>query len=612
MIKRKNRANALSRQVNRLDRKAGEWEMFSRRYSLARIVIFVLGGLGTWLAAVWLGGRAGWATFFVFLVIFLIVAFFHRRLLSWIEKAHILRGIIHSQLSRLNLDWESIPFRSQTNTQTRSSFEIDLDLKGQRSLQHLIDICVSAEGSQLLAEWLSQQDPNLDQALRRQQVVRELVPLTNLRHRFLLTFNLASKENMQGELLLRWLRENLPSHKLAWRLIAATLLVAANLILFIAFLTAAIPPYWLVSFGLYMAFYYFNIRDLSQFLEAVLQLDHELDKFWPLLRFLEKAPLVGRKHLAGLLEPLRVARGSPSDRLRTVKWITSGVGVRANPVISLLLNLLLPWDFFFAFLAARARQAIASDLPKWLEVLYNFEALTSLANFGYTNPDYTFPEIDPDATPVFQAKGLSHPLLTPAAKISNDFCTGSLGEIFIITGSNMAGKSTFVKSIGVNLCLAYAGGPVNADFLRTRPFRLHTCIKISDSITDGFSYFYAEVKCLKRLLERLQSPGYPLMYLVDEIFRGTNNRERLFGSRAYLRSMIGVQAIGFLATHDIELSSLAQESGLISNYHFRDKVEEGKLIFDYQIHPGPSPTTNALIIMQLEGLPVEQPGELKD
>ena len=170
----------------------------------------------------------------------------------------------------------------------------------------------------------------------------------------------------------------------------------------------------------------------------------------------------------------------------------------------------------------------------------------------------------------------------------------------------MAGKSTFLKTIGINFCLAYAGGPVNASEFRTTPFRLHTCIRISDSITDGFSYFYAEVKCLKSLLEELNTiDGFPLLYLIDEIFRGTNNRERLIGGRSYVRMLVGKSGICFLATHDLELASLADEGSRIHNYHFRDSVQDGMLVFDYKIHPGPSPTTNALKIMRMEGLPVE-------
>jgi DNA mismatch repair ATPase MutS len=273
---------------------------------------------------------------------------------------------------------------------------------------------------------------------------------------------------------------------------------------------------------------------------------------------------------------------------------------------------LTPWDFWIAAIIARYREHMARLLPVWLNSFHNLEALISLGAFTAQNPDYTFPEICVEAQPVFEAQGLGHPLLPYERKICNDFHLATLGELSIITGSNMAGKSTFIRTIGVNLCLAYAGGPVNATFWRSLPFRLYTCIRISDSLGDGFSYFYAEVKRLKGLLEAISPDGYsnnrvqsqPLLYLIDEIFRGTNNRERMIGSRAYVKALIGAKGIGVIATHDLELVHLAEIYSQVLNFHFRDEVQEGKLVFDYLIRPGPSPTTNALKIMQIEGLPV--------
>jgi DNA mismatch repair ATPase MutS len=253
------------------------------------------------------------------------------------------------------------------------------------------------------------------------------------------------------------------------------------------------------------------------------------------------------------------------------------------------------------------RPAVARILPEWLETWVQLEALVCLANYAGLNLQAAFAEIDPQATPVFQADCLSHPLIHAQRATPNDFSISSLGELALITGSNMAGKSTFIKAVGINLCLAYAGGPVMARSLRCRPFRLHTCIRITDSIEDGISYFYAEVKRLRSLLAELQAVDpRPVLYLIDEIFRGTNNRERLAGSRAYLHALSGSPGVGLIATHDLELAHLAEVDRRVQNFHFRDEVKEGILAFDFLIRPGPSPTTNALKIMALEGLPVPE------
>ena len=154
----------------------------------------------------------------------------------------------------------------------------------------------------------------------------------------------------------------------------------------------------------------------------------------------------------------------------------------------------------------------------------------------------------------------------------------------------MAGKSTFLRTVGVNLCLAYAGAPVNAERLRISLFRIFTCIKVSDSVQDGLSYFYAEVKRLKLLLSAAETEDdLPVMFLIDEIFRGTNNRERHLGSHAFIRALSRQRnALGLIATHDLELTSLAEEIPGIANFHFREEVGDGKMVFDYQLRPGPA------------------------
>ena len=605
MDQRLRRQNALENQIGRLGRRTSRLQARSRLFSWYRLGILVLGGLVVWLAALRLGAGWGWRAALLLFLALIAAAILHRRLENGIEKLSAYQAIKSAHLARLHLAWDRIPQPASPIGMPGSPLAIDLDIAGPRSLHHLLDIAISREGSQLLVDWLTQSEPELEKIRARQPVVRELVPLVAFRDRLLLAFQQASREKLEGEKLLRWLEEPLPAGKLRWMLPVSAVWVAANLALFVLNTFAVLPAYWIISLSAYMAFYLFTTGDFHTFFEAIVILDAGLGKFRTVLQFLERRRLPGKPNLLGLLAPLRQAGQSPSKQLRRVKWVTAGAGMRMNPVIGLLLNLFLPWDFVFAYLAAITRSKVALSLPAWFGVLYNLEAFISLANFAYLNPDYTFPEIAPGAEPVLQAEGLCHPLLPPHEKVCNDIRVAALGEIAVITGSNMAGKSTFIRTIGINLCLAYAGGPVNAARFRARPFRLHTCIRISDSVVEGYSYFYAEVRCLKRLMHRLAAGGEPVLYLIDEIFRGTNNRERLVGSRAYLRSVIEKDGVGFLATHDLELAGLAEESRRVTNYHFRDEVHAGKLVFDYRLRPGPSTTTNALKIMRMEGLPVD-------
>jgi DNA mismatch repair ATPase MutS len=170
----------------------------------------------------------------------------------------------------------------------------------------------------------------------------------------------------------------------------------------------------------------------------------------------------------------------------------------------------------------------------------------------------------------------------------------------------MSGKSTFIRTLGVNISLAYAGSVVNADYLELSLFDLFSCIKVNDSLQESISFFYAEVKRLKALLDEIDKSQYPVLFLIDEIFRGTNNIERFKGSSMYIKKLVGTNAIGAVATHDLELVKLSGESVKVNNYHFKEEIINGEMVFDYKINPGPCPTTNALKIMKLAGLPVEE------
>jgi hypothetical protein len=601
------------RRIARYDRRIERLQALNSRFSWYRLAAFLAGGVTVWLAAARLGNAWGWRAFAAALAVFSLVVFLHRRLDRALERARTWRSLQTAHLARLELDWEALhrhtfaPAEASGGREPppRSPLDIDLDLTGERSLHRLLDCAASLQGSRLLTKWLTLGHAEPQAIAERQSLVRELKPMQQFRDRLALVYRLAARERLDGDKLLGWLEEDIPTGRLRWALPVAGLWGAANLALFLLSLLNDFPAYWIISASFYLAFYYYNIRIFQQAFETIVELEGELVKFRPALRLLERRPIGENPHLAALLAPIRAGGQQPSRQLRRIALVTAGVGLRMNPILGLALNLFLPWDYLFAWLAAGARRRLRRVLPVWFQAFYTLEAAGSLANFAGLNPDYAFPRISDAAEPVFAAAGLGHPLIARGHQVRNDFHVDDLGDIAIITGSNMAGKSTFIKAVGVNLCLAYAGGPVDAFELRARPFRLYTVIRISDSISDGYSYFYAEVRRLKGLLELLDQDGPPVLYLVDEIFRGTNNRERLIGSRSTLRALLTKNGVGLLATHDLELATLEQESPKVRNYHFRDQVQDGRLAFDYRIHPGPSPTTNALRIMAMEGLPVE-------
>lgn len=611
--KKKKRLTVLERHKKRLENQLKVFKRLDNRFAWIRMAILLIGGLGTYLAfqfgVAWWGQAVGMLAIGVF---GLAVAG-HRKLDKSVQHFKISLHLVETLMARMGLDWGNIPTPPAIQQDRQHPFEMDLNVTAKRSIQQLIDTAVSAGGSQRLRDWLLDPHPDLVKIHHRQLVVRELEPLYGFRTKLALTSALAAGqpgERWDGEGLMKWLEKHSYSHSVMRWVILLGVLGLANLTLFILNALGWLPAFWVVTLLLYGVLYYTKHQRYHDLFEEAYYLGTTLEKFRAVLIYLEDYPYGETSQLAKVCEPFIMARSQPSRYLRRIVWIASATSLSHNQFLGLVINLAVPWDLYFAERLERYKIEMRQLLPKWLESWYELEALNSLANFSYLNPDFAFPEVventgDGDR-PFFEGRELGHPLLADDQRICNDFTIDQLGKIAIISGSNMSGKSTFLRTLGVNLLLAYAGGRVNATYLRIMPMRVFSSIGISDSLSDGISYFYAEVKRLRTLLDGLERDDLlPLFFLIDEIFQGTNNREREIGSRSYVGTLAGKNGVGVISTHDLELVKLADEIDQVGNFHFREEVQGGKMVFDYRLRSGPCPTTNALKIMQLEGLPVE-------
>ncbi len=604
MVKRLTRLRALQNQILRVENRLQKMEKLSRRYSMIRLLIFLsVAGLCI-LITYFLSDLFFWITAGLGVIVFNVVAYSHRRLERSAKRHHIWRQIKITQLARKQLDWAAIPAPAEQPPERDHPFEIDLNITGAKSLHHLLDLAITVEGSARLKKWLLGTTPELHEIRQRQTRIQEITPLSRFRDKLLLSFMEVTNEPLEGKKFLAWLaQKSLRSH--SWLLPLFSALALLNLALFVLTHLQLTPEYWLFTFFVYAALYLVYAENITSIFDEALFLEEKLDKLKTILFYLESYPYGRNKNLAALCSVFKVSTKRPSAQLKQIRAIATAIGLRMNPLARILLNAIMPWDWYCAYFLARQKAKLAEALPQWLEVCFELEALNSLANFSYLNPDYTFAEIVKDDKKL-QARQIGHPLIPTEQRITNDFSLQNLGELAMVTGSNMSGKSTFLRTLGINLSLAYAGGPVCANHLQVSLLRLFTSLNVNDSLSDGFSFFYAEVRRLKALLESLQNgQAPPLFFLIDEIFKGTNNRERLIGSRAYVRALVGQNGFGVIATHDLELTTLAEAFPQIHNFHFREEVVAGKMIFDYKLHSGPCPTTNALKIMALAGLPVE-------
>lgn len=595
-----NRLLRLQQHVEQLDRYISELQSRSNTLSQWRLSVFFGGGLVSLIGIEVLPMSLSLLLWIIVIGVFGYLVRRHQQINGRLVYYQNWQHIKQQHIACMTIDWEQLPTPPDVHVPDEHPFATDINIAGSRSLLHLVDTTMTYEGAQTLTDWLLQTTPMPQQTRRRQQFVRDTRDMWRFRDKLQLYGRLAGHQNrIHGKYILDWFTQSVSNQNLRPTVLLAWGLAATTAVLLLGFLLVGLPPLFVGSLLLYGVVIYRQLETISERFANTRSLHRYLSRLQGVFAFLENT------HHPALDEQLQpFHQQKPSQALRRLTQLMVAASAQQNPFLAFFLNIAVPYDLTIAYLLDQQKEKLSSQMQEWLSAWFQLEALNALANFAYLNPQHIFPEFEDGAG--LQATALGHPLLKDEQRVSNDFVMAHTQDVVIITGSNMAGKSTFLRTLGVSIALAYAGGAVQAEHLKLAWLRLFTAIKVSDSINDGISYFYAEVRRLKALLNELdREHPYPLFFMIDEIFKGTNNRERLIGSRAYIRTVAQKNGIGLVATHDLELVKLADEFDAIRNFHFREDVIEGKMVFDYLIRQGPSPTTNALKIMEIEGLPVE-------
>ncbi|HKW09443.1 MAG TPA: hypothetical protein VJO33_03625, partial [Gemmatimonadaceae bacterium] len=312
--------------------------------------------------------------------------------------------------------------------------------------------------------------------------------------------------------------------------------------------------------------------------------------------------------LATLATALREAPGAAAA-LGRVERIAAWAEVRQSPMLHFALDWVFLWDFHVGAALDNWKRTAGRHVRAWLSTLGEFEALTALSTLAHDQPYWTFPDLHDDARVTLEASDLAHPLMADAQRITNDVTVGPAGTFLLITGSNMSGKSTLLRAIGVNCVLAQAGGPVCASSYRSHTLRLYACMRIEDSLVNGVSLFMAELRRLKSIVDgaRTQVPGQPpVLYLFDEMLHGTNSSERRVAARIVLEHLLDAGAIGAVTSHDLSLASAGPIRAAARCVSFADSIDRTSgtpvLHFDYRLREGLATSTNALALLDLVGL----------
>jgi MutS domain V len=597
--------NRLKKSINKLESLRRKIERKSINIGLFRLFTF-FGSIVLILFSYFSFPNIITQAFLVFsIILFAIISVWQSNYKKYLNVLSNWIQIRKSFLSRYNLDWANIKRRNMPNENELSHLEIDFNLTGNRSLIHLIDFSASDEGNSLLRDLFINHKLDKAKIEKRQNIIKDLISFTRFRERFLLILSLLKGKTKNSDNIKQWLTTNSKIDKVKFFFLLLTPIAIVNIVLITLQLLNVLNSAWMISSFIYIAIYYLSNKYYNSIGQVSELIQEDLGKISKVLDFIDNSDFSKYENLQELCEPIQSKDTSPTLLLKKVNRVIDVLSLRSNPFIWFVLIVLFPIDFYIAYKLEKYKIKIGENYENWQNVWHQLEAYVSLATFSKLNSEYKFPRIETDIFE-FTAEKIGHPLIPKSDKVENDYSLSEVGNIVIITGSNMSGKSTFLRTLGINICLAYAGAPVNAESFNIPLLRVFSCIKVSDSVIDGISYFYSEVKRLKQLLEEFEKNNdNPIIYFIDEIFKGTNNIERRIGSSAFIKSLIGKNGIGFVTTHDLELVKLSDNNEDISNYHFKENINNNKMEFDYTLHEGPCPTTNALQIMKIEGLPID-------
>ena len=571
-----------------------------KKYSNWRLLTFFLGALATYYILYTKAVSPALCLLPIAIFSYLIIV--HQKILQRKKSNAAQASFIEKALARLNGSWQGQAMSSTHYLEEAHLYDKDLDLFGEASLFDYLATCPSRLGGDWLKSALID-SPELTELSRRQKIIQALKDKPEI--------SFALSEFSQDEIP----EESLFKRQLDWsldkKLVDFSYLKALCLVLGASCLTLFVLWFffqWPLHYALINLVLNYGLLSLykGRLNDTVSGLKETLDLVLPLsasLKVLSETKF-GEEELIKLQDKIAV------DSLPAWQWIIqldkalqSYENLKANAAAQPL-NVIFLLEFFTCAKIDRWRRSCGDKIEAWVEVAAEFEGLNALALFAFENPSYTFPSFTDEKT--FEAKALKHPLIAKDKVVANDIHISSEKDsLILISGSNMAGKSTFLRSLGINVVLANTGAPCAADSLKLCQFQLACSIKIDDSLKDGISHFYAEVLRLKQIHDLVKTSSKPVLFFFDEILHGTNSHDRLIGAGAVIKTLVRDGGLGLVTTHDLALTEIAEDlPNQARKICFVDHIENDKMHFDYKIHEGVASRGNAVRLMQLQGLDI--------
>jgi hypothetical protein len=552
-----------------------------------------------------------WALVALAWVVFFVVVAVHGALVTRETEVKERIGIVDRWLMRI-ADKLPAPLPGSPTPNPAHPYALDLDVFGASSVFQLLDDTRTAPGTSTLATWLSMR-ATPDEINARQTAVRELSDRVTFREDLAALGVNGETRGRSVEPLIEWaeMAPVLGSGADRWLLRIAFVLVPMTIILMSlgSIMGEALPPLlrkaWYAPFVLQLIVLFLIGGKVSPMLAKAASKESPFGRYKDMFARIE-AEKFESPRMQALQSTLGVGKETrpASQELASFERVLGFVELRHSGLVHLAANVFLLWDVFCGYALEKFRTRAGKNVRGWFKSLGEIEALSSLGAFAYEHPSYAYPVVEA-GVPRFVAEGLGHPLIPSDRRVGNTIELPDPGHSLLITGSNMSGKSTWLRSMGLAAVLAQAGAPVCAKKLTMTPLSVRTSMRISDSLEQGVSHFYAELEKLKSVVDAANR-NEPVFFLLDEVLHGTNSRERNIGARAVVVHLLEKNAIGAVTSHDLAMADLAETTaGHVVNVHFKELVQDNKMTFDYVLSPGVVSTTNALRLMKIVGIDVK-------
>ncbi|MFO0677953.1 MAG: MutS family DNA mismatch repair protein [Polyangiaceae bacterium] len=603
--------NAREGYVRGRDARAKDKASFEARataVSTVRLVVaaLVLAGI---VGLVWFGlPGSTWIAIGVLVAGFVGLVVLHGRIFADKERAHAALRFHERGIARLDGAWKSFPqtgarYRDTPETSSMAYVD-DLDVFGPSSLFQRVDMTETRFGEKHLAAlFTTRQGEGFPGGIRdRQAAVRELAPKLDFRERLASAGAVLGADKPDPTPFVEFAEGAMPFSASVRLRIVSVVFPLVSLVLLFGAPSFGISRLWMIvwaSLGISMLG---GARaEMSAIAQAVSVREQLLSRYAGMFAVLESETFESER-LRALASVLRTSGQAATVEMGRLARVLSFLEARNNEVFRVFIGPILLWDVHCVFALDAWRKRVGSSVRGWFEALGEIEALASLASYAFEEPTATYPEFVDEAA--YECEGLVHPLLPEGTRVANDVRLFGPGSALIVSGSNMSGKSTMLRAMGVSSVMALAGAPVLAKRLRLGPLTVATSMRIKDSLEHGVSHFYAELQKLKQVVQMARD-GKAVFFLLDEILHGTNSRERLIGARAVIRELLTHGALGAVSTHDLAMGDLEESlPGKVKNVHFEEQVNGDVMTFDYKLREGVVQSSNALRLMRMVGIDV--------